>query len=63
MALIPRNEEHAKALALRAAEVRAQALGDEDFMHQVRDGHERLARGERGTPLRELLRKTPKKAA
>lgn len=50
----PSPVNHEQALAHRAEEVRQQALSNEDFMRQVRDGIAALARGERGTPLREL---------
>lgn len=51
---VPRSANHEEALARRAAEIRQQAVTDGEFMRQVREGIAALARGERGTPLREL---------
>lgn len=51
---VPRNMNHEEALSRRAADIRQQALSDENFMQQVRDGMAALARGERGTLLRDL---------
>ena len=49
-----RDTNHEKALSRRVAEIRQQALSDQNFMQQVHDGVAALARGERGKPLRDL---------
>jgi hypothetical protein len=51
----PARFAYEEAMEQRRQQVINDALTDPEFMRQVRESHAALARGERGTPLRELI--------